>query len=541
MAHRRSGGLNGRPRYSHHHVGRLDGGQEAAVARRDGKDLGGVPHNRHGSQRTQERSSRTFQPATQLATRSKACWLIVPPRTRLSHPYDEAVKRATTYGDWRVLSRIDGGGNGDVYRCQHLDGTEAAIKVLKRGRDWRGDRMRRFRNEINFLEERRNYPGVLPMLDHALPDDPAEPAWYVMPLATPLLEALGKAPEFSTVVDAIGHIAHTMACLAAEGVEGHRDIKPANLFLLDDEWVIGDFGLMKYPENESVTKQGRALGPADFMAPEMRRDADSAKPQPADVYSLAKTLWSVATGNRYPPPGELRCDRHELRLSSYVDDRRATLLEPLLERCTSHEPAARPAMRELAQELDWWSAPPAIPVQVDLSDYTAEVARIREANLVARVETEDERLARLYNEALTRVHSRLLRPLVAAVERSGLQNMGSVPGDFQGWFPDNYGGNANLPHWGIETLASPRLIASVGTVHRAKPTEDLAYLGVTLMLVMLAGDSQHIYLREFERFRAGSLHLDQILDQLNAKINAELPGILAHFLTACREHGIPRQ
>jgi len=53
------------------------------------------------------------------------------------------VKRGTMCGDWRVLDRIGGGGNGDVYRCKGQDGAEAAIKVLKRGRDRRHDRMPR--------------------------------------------------------------------------------------------------------------------------------------------------------------------------------------------------------------------------------------------------------------------------------------------------------------------------------------------------------------------------------------------------------------
>jgi serine/threonine protein kinase len=443
-------------------------------------------------------------------------------------------------GGWRVLGRIDGGGNGDVYRCQGRDGTEAAIKILKRDRDRRGDRMPRFRNEIHFLEERRDYPGVLPMLDHALPYDPAEPSWYAMPLATPLLEALGEAPEFSRVVDAIGHIADTLARLAAERV-GHRDIKPANLFQLNGEWVIGDFGLVKYPEQERVTRHGQALGPYDFMAPEMRRDADTASPEPADVYSLAKTLWSVATGKRYPPQGELRSDRHASRLSSHVDDRRTALLEPLLERCTSHEHTLRPAMREVAEELTWWSAPPAVPVQVDLSGYAAEVSRLREAYVVARAETEHERLARLYGEALARVHAGLLVPLMAAVEQSSLRTIGSPPRDIEGWVPENYGISGSQPCWGIETLASPCLVAFIGVLLRARPAEDLADLGVAAVIAMLTADSQHIYLERVEHFRAESLHLDQIIEQLGASINAELPGIIAHFLTACREAGIPRR
>ncbi|HCU97632.1 MAG TPA: hypothetical protein DHU96_34945 [Actinobacteria bacterium] len=450
------------------------------------------------------------------------------------------MKRGTTCGDWRILDRIDGGGNGEVYRCQGLDGTEAAIKILKRGPDRRGDRMPRFRNEIHFLRERRDYPGVLPMLDYALPDDPAQPSWYVMPIVIPLLKALGEAPELPVVVDAIGHIAHTLARLAAEGVEGHRDIKPENLFRLNDQWVIGDFGLVKYPEQRTGTKQGRALGPSDFMAPEMRHDADTAKAQPADVYSLAKTLWAVAAGRRYPPPGELRGDRHALRLSSHVDDRRATLLDPLIERCTSHEPATRPTMQDLAQELIWWSAPRSVPVQADLSAYAEEVARLRDANRVEG-ETERERLARLYNEALTRVHSRLLLPLVGAVERSGLQNMGSVPRDFKHWVPDGYGGSANMPCWGIETLASPLLVASIGVVHKLPSAEDTTDLGITAMLATLTKNSQHIYLQELEPFRSGSLQLDQAIDKLGRKINTELPAIIAHFLTTCREIGIPRK
>ena len=121
-------------------------------------------------------------------------------------------------------------------------------------------------------------------------------------LAVPLVTALGPSPELSSVVTAIGRIAETLASLAAGGV-AHRDIKPDNLFQLKGEWVIGDFGLVKYPEQQLVTRQGRPLGPYYFMAPEMRRDADTADGELADVYSLAKTLWALAAGRPDPPPG----------------------------------------------------------------------------------------------------------------------------------------------------------------------------------------------------------------------------------------------
>jgi serine/threonine protein kinase len=451
-------------------------------------------------------------------------------------------------GDWRVLDRIGGGGNGDVYRCKGQDGAEAAIKVLKRGRDRRHDRMPRFRNEIRFLESRRNYPGVLPMLDHLLPNDPAEPSWYVMPIATPLLEVLGEAPEFPGVVDAIGHIADTLARLAAEGVadpdlgRGHRDIRPENLFQLNGEWVIGDFGLVKYPalpEEERITRQGRPLGPYDFMAPEMRRDADTARPEPADVYSLAKTLWSVATGERYPPPGELRSDRPE-RLSAHLDDQRATLLEPLLERCTLHDPAARPAMREVAEELAYWSMPPAVPVEADLSGYSTEVDRLRKVAMATRDETEIERLMGLFSDAEMHVHSDLLRPLIADLEGTGLRNFGSPPRDMDdGALPRRYASSISQFCLGVETYASPCLAVRGGVFLRRNDFRDI--IGVIVTIAMLTADSQHTYLELVEHFNPGSFHLSQIIEQFRAQINTELPEIISQFLTAYREIGVPRR
>jgi hypothetical protein len=127
------------------------------------------------------------------------------------------------------------------------------------------------------------------------------------------------------------------------------------------------------------------------------------------------------------------------------------------------------------------------------------------------------------------------------MEQSDLQNIGSPPIDIYGYAPDNYGASGSEPCWGIETLSSPRLVAFIGVIHRAHPTEDLADLGVTALIMMQTADSQHVYLKEVDFFRAGSLRLDQIIEELGAKINTELPGIIAHFLTACREIGVPRQ
>lgn len=455
--------------------------------------------------------------------------------------YCGAVKRGTQYGRWRILGRIKQGVNSDVYRCEGPDGTIAAIKILKREHDRRNDRMPRFSNEIRFLTEHRNYPGVLPMLDHALPDDPDQPSWYVMPIATPLRKALGQAPQLSSVVEFIGRIARTLADLAGDGtIEGHRDIKPDNLFQLDNQPVIGDFGLVKYPEQHTGTRQGRSLGPANFMAPEMRHNADAAKAQPADVYSLAKTLWALAAGQSYPPPGELRSDRPKLRLSSCVADQRAVLLNQLIEDCTSHDPTDRPTMADLATELALWSTPTNVPVGSDLSAYADEVVRLRNAYAL-RGETHQERRSRLYNEALARAHSTLTLPLMAAAEQAGLRNFGSTPPNFKNWPGEAYGGTTTTPCWAIDTLASPVLVAAIAVLRKLPDPEDTTNLLLGAMLATVTERSQHTYFQMLEPFRAGSVQLDHAISKLSTKINTELSTIIAHYLTTCRQQGIPHR
>ncbi len=443
------------------------------------------------------------------------------------------------YGRWQRLGRIGGGGNGDVYRCRTTDQAEAAIKILRRDIRGRRDRMARFRNEINFLISQGDRPGVLPLIDHHLPDDPALPSWYVMPLAIPMTQALGVSPDLADVVNAVGQIARILAGLAAKDI-AHRDIKPDNLFQLHDNWVIGDFGLVKYPEQEPITRQGRPLGPYLFIAPEMRQHADTANGELADVYSLAKTLWAIAVGRPDPPPGQLRADRHELRLSSHLEHPRARLLDPLLERCTADDHAARPSMREVADELHWWSDISVVQVQVDLSGYAAEARRLYNASLVVRQESEYDRLVRLYNEAISKVRSGLEPLLNNAMTQAGLQSTG---GDRQiaGWQPEDYGGGGGLPCWGIGTLASPWLAASIGAVHRIHPAEDLEDMAVTFILALMTPDSQRNYIEAFKKFHPGSLRLDEIINSLRAITAEKLPYIIADFLTVCRESGIPRQ
>jgi serine/threonine protein kinase len=449
---------------------------------------------------------------------------------------------ARTYGDWIARDRLGGGGNGTVYRCEgvgsHNAGLSAAIKIIKRDVvKRRPDRMIRFRNEIEFLLKRGTVPGVLPLLDSALPANPAQPTWYVMPLATPLVKALGARPELAKVVLAVNRIADTLAQLASEGV-AHRDIKPDNLFQLEDQWVIGDFGLVSYPEQKPITKHGVAVGPYFFMAPEMRRDADTANGELADVYSLAKTLWSLATGEEYPPPGELRRDRDTQRLSRYVTHNRAPSLELIIERSTRDNPTERPSMQEFANELSWWSDPKPISADADLSAYADEVERLRTVNTVARVETREQFLSRRYNESAQLIFS-TITPILGEYFRQAHLDRHGGPRNIEGWSSDTYGGVAQTPSWGIGTIASPWLGTAYGTVHRSHPDTDIEDSYAVFVLAKMTPDSQETYIFERIPFNPDSpISLEQAIAKLTETISANISAAVLQFLTACRTEGI---
>jgi serine/threonine protein kinase len=263
------------------------------------------------------------------------------------------VRQGDQLNGWTLLERLGRGGNAEVWLAEQED-AKAAVKVLRRAE---ADRLARFRDEIAFLLSGDPGPGVLPLIDHSLPDSPILPPWYAMPVARPLEEALGEEPSAYDVVSAVAEIAETLARLAARGI-GHRDIKPANLYELEGAYLVGDFGLATYPEKEPLTRSGRRLGPIDYMAAEMREDADTAAAEPADAYSLSKTLWVMLTGRSLPLPGPHRVDDEAYSLRTYLADTHASELDLLLEHATRHDPSARPSMAEIATELRAWLTRP---------------------------------------------------------------------------------------------------------------------------------------------------------------------------------------
>src|ERR1700676_3599233 len=214
---------------------------------------------------------------------------------------------------------------------ERASGRVGVLKHVSRNR-------RRFYDEAVNMQRLNGTPGILPVWDM---DDarPGEPRWYAMPQARLLGDALDDGATLRDVVSAIAFLADVLARLAEEGTY-HRDIKPANLFWWDDGPVLADFGIAAWQTtgrphdgtalHAGATRLDEKLGPANFIAPEMRWGRPADRGKRADIYSLAKTLFVLALPHRgpYPPDGTHRVDGEEFSMGETGGGRSLTELRP---------------------------------------------------------------------------------------------------------------------------------------------------------------------------------------------------------------------
>jgi serine/threonine protein kinase len=290
------------------------------------------------------------------------------------------IRNGAWVGGWQIIGDkpLGEGGNSVVWKAKSDKGDEVAIKFLFE-RHFGNSRYYRFVDEIAFLENIGSRKGIVPLVDSYLPDTPSKTdrPWLATQLATPLTKSLDEmGGDLWHTVESIQIIATTLKRIHEEG-GAHRDIKPDNLFYLNGVPAIGDFGLVSYPGKEPVTSTSERIGSLYYIAPEMMINTDNVDPKPADVYSLAKTLWVLASGQRFPLQGEIRTDIPQARLSTYVQHDRALILDLLLEKSTRHDPNNRPTISEFAAELSAWLKPTLSVTVPDLSHLSARFSPLR--------------------------------------------------------------------------------------------------------------------------------------------------------------------
>jgi serine/threonine protein kinase len=169
----------------------------------------------------------------------------------------------------------------------------------------------------------------------------------------------------------------------------HRDIKPGNLYELNGSWLIGDFGLVALPDAEPLTVEGRQVGPAHYTAYEMILNPTTADPHPADVYSLGKTLWVLATDQKWPPEGHQPVGSRGFDVGDFRPHARAGALDREVDLMTQLHPEERPTKEQVARDLAAWGALATEPVPFDVTDARARL-RIKLQNEIAQQDTHEQ-------------------------------------------------------------------------------------------------------------------------------------------------------
>ena len=286
-------------------------------------------------------------------------------------------------GSWELGEKLGTGGNATVWAAVHAEtGETAAVKLLD-AKKRESERFQRFVREIETLADLREFDGVLSVVDFSLPESGAEQPWLAMPIATLMRDALAGEP-LERVVAALRVVADTLARLAEEHNLGHRDIKPGNLYELNGDWLVGDFGLVDVPNDDELTRPGSHMGPAHFTAYEMIRDPAGADSKPADVYSLGKTLWCLATGETWPPEGHQPADTPKFAIADMRAHPGSRELDELVDHMTRLDAEERPTMRSVATELEEWDRPRAEAAITGLAELRARYLERRSPQISER-------------------------------------------------------------------------------------------------------------------------------------------------------------
>jgi serine/threonine protein kinase len=201
----------------------------------------------------------------------------------------------TTIDQYKILSRIGGGGMGEVYRALDLElQRDVAIKCVRPELADLEEVTKRFRNEARTLAK-LSHPNIATVYRFFTSD---ERLFLVMEYIDGIqFSGRSREGEQLTYRDAISMIRDALHGLGYAHEQGvvHRDIKPGNL-MLDQRGMVKvlDFGIAHLIGGTRMTRAGSMVGTPAYMAPEqiLGKQVD----QRTDLYSLGIVLYELLSG-----------------------------------------------------------------------------------------------------------------------------------------------------------------------------------------------------------------------------------------------------
>jgi serine/threonine-protein kinase len=244
-----------------------------------------------------------------------------------------------------VLERIGQGGMGEVFRCSRdSDGLLVAVKILTPEMAAVPDYVRRFGREAAAMAQ-LDHPGIVRLLGRGKAGQHVYIAMELIDGESLRLWAHRNRPGARQLAMLLAQVAHALAYAHARAVV-HRDLKPDNVLVTKElRTKVLDFGLagLHAEGAQCLTQSNVAMGTANYMAPEQRKDAKRADHK-ADIYSFGVMTYELLTGElpvgKFAPPS---------KLVTGLDSR----WDALIERCLEPNPGSRPhSALELAHALE---------------------------------------------------------------------------------------------------------------------------------------------------------------------------------------------
>jgi serine/threonine protein kinase len=209
-----------------------------------------------------------------------------------------------TIPDHEVLRKIGGGAYGEVWLARGVTGALRAVKVVWR-EDFEDERgfEREFEGILKFEPISRDHPALVNILHVGRSPDGSSFYYYVMEIGDDVRTGRDINPieyeprtlradhhqgngvqwETRECIDVGLRLAEALEHLHERGL-AHRDVKPSNVIFVNGRAKLADIGLV------AARGQRTFVGTEGFVPPEGPGSAQ------ADVYSLGKVLYEIATG-----------------------------------------------------------------------------------------------------------------------------------------------------------------------------------------------------------------------------------------------------
>lgn len=230
----------------------------------------------------------------------------------------ESLPPNTTLSHYRIVSKIGGGGMGEVYLAQDTSelGRTVALKILPAELAQNKDRLQRFTHEARTVSN-LNHPNILTVYEFGQTKSTSFMATEYVDGVTLRQYFSNRRLKFVDVLDVTIQIVAALNAAHEAGVT-HRDLKPENVMIRKDHIVkVLDFGLAKLSEpgaaatgstpNEDATRlqvnttPGVVMGTVSYMSPE--QSVGNGVDHRTDIWSAGVVLYEMLAGV-VPFPGK---------------------------------------------------------------------------------------------------------------------------------------------------------------------------------------------------------------------------------------------